>query len=116
MTDSEKKDMYIAAGVGGVALILILLYVHSAPAIAGGAGDLPTLISTPPVDSTPYNYNILPYAGNGPLNIPANGRSGSDLLGKTGDGSGCCDPCSLGKQGVNNPGVSAFLRLLTLGA
>lgn len=114
MTDKEKRDAYMAAGIGGVALILILLYIHSAPAVAAGGGDLPSVTAMPPVDSTPYNYNIAPYGGTGPLNIPAHGRSGQDLLGN-GNGGGCCDPCAGNKQGYQNPGVSAFLRLLALG-
>lgn len=116
MTDKEKRDAYIAAAVGGVALVLIYLYIHSAPLIAGGAGTLPDATQTAGLDQNPYNYNIQPYGGDGPLNIPARGPISTNYNNLGGGSGGCCDACGT-KTGSSyqNPGVLAYLKLLALG-
>lgn len=114
MTHEEKRDMYIAAAVGGVALILILLYIKTPPTLEQPAA-LPDATQTAVGDQNPYNYNIQPYGGSGsPLYVPPNGalRPGGN---SSGDG-GCCNKCGTGTGSPDNPGVLAYLKLLTLGA
>lgn len=115
MTSEEKRDVYIAAGVGGVALVLILLYVHSAPA-PGQPGALPDATQAAIAgDQNPYNYNIQPYGGSGsPLYVPPNGAVQAG--GSNSSSNGCCDPCASKNGGYQNPGVLAYLKLLALGA
>ena len=107
--------MYIAAAVGGVVLVLIFLYVK-APVAVSGPGNLPDATQTAGVDQTPYNYNIQPYGGDGPLNIPARGPITNQNIGGRNSGGGCCNNCgtSTGSD-YQNPGVLAFLKLLALG-
>lgn len=117
MTKEEKRDMYIAAGVGGVALILILLYIHSAPQLEQTA-SLPDATEMQTAgDQTPYNYNIQPYGGSGsPLYVPSNGLVQPGGGSKSGSGSGCCDECGTSTgSSYQNPGVLAYLKLLALG-
>lgn len=116
MTKEEKRDMYIAAGVGGVALILILLYVYSAPAPEQVA-SLPDATEMQTVDQSPYNYNIQPYGGSGsPLYVPANGTV-KPIGGQSSNNGSCCDECGTGTGSrYENPGVLAYLKLLALGA
>ncbi len=118
MTDHEKRDMYIAAAVGGVALVLILLYIKTPT--AGQPVQLPEAAETlaSAGDQNPYNYNIQPYGGSGsPLYVP-----GSGLVKPPGSGSGsgrggCCDECGTGQgSSYENPGVLAYLKLLAMGA
>lgn len=110
--------MYIAAAVGGVALVLIFLYVKT-PVAVSQPGSLPDASQTiGAADQNPYNYNIQPYGGDGPLNIPARGPiSNQSNVGGRNSGGGCCDNCGTSQgSSYQNPGVLAFLKLLALGA
>ena len=117
MTDKEKRDAYIATAIGGVVLVLLFMYVKSAPLVEGGAGTLPDVsASAAPIDQTPYNYNIQPYGGDGPLNIPARGPITTQNIGGRNSGGGCCDACGTTQgSSYQNPGVLAYLKLLALG-
>jgi hypothetical protein len=118
MTKEEKRDMYIAAAVGGVALVLILLYIKTPPD-AGQPASLPEPAATlaGAGDQNPYNYNIQPYGGSGsPLYVPSNGLVKPPGSGN-GSGGGCCNECGTGEGGsYENPGVLAYLKLLAMGA
>lgn len=115
MTDKEHKDVYIAAAVGGLGLVLVLLYLFggSAPASAAenAAGDtLPSTTATAPPGLSDYNYNIAPY---NPAPLIPNGRGAVDNV----SAGGCCDTCgpSTGQQ-YNLPNVAQFMTLLGTGA
>lgn len=69
---NEHRDAYIAAIVGGVALVLIYLYLHAGTNAI--AADLGTPLGTQPVDASatpaagsPYNYNVAPYDPGTPI-------------------------------------------------
>ena len=118
MTKEEKRDMYIAAAVGGVALILILLYVGTPEAVAQTASLPDATEAMTAGESNPYNYNIQPYGGSGsPLYVPPNGTVQPGGVRGGNYGGGCCDQCGTGTgSSYENPGVLAYLKLLALGA
>lgn len=116
MTSEEKRDMYIAAAVGGVALVLILLYIHTPPQLEQTA-TLPdaTQSAADTGEQTPYNYNVQPYGGSGsPFYVPPAGAVSRPANSNV-SGGGCCDPCASNK-GPDSPGITAYLKLLALGA
>lgn len=96
---NEHRDAYIAAIVGGVVLILILLYLHSGTNAV--AADLSNPLASPPVDAsaTPgasdYNYNVAPYNPGTPIQYAFPSMFGGD--GGCGCGAGGVrggNPCS----------------------
>lgn len=115
MTDKEHRDVYIAAAVGGLGLVLVLLYLFggsapvSAATNASGAA-LPTATETSPPGIDNYNYNIAPY---NPAPLLPYGKSSIAANG----GGGCCDDCGpdTGSQ-YNNVNVAQFQTLLGTGA
>lgn len=109
MTDKEHRDVYIAAAVGGVGLVLVLLYLFGGASVATVPGSSADLTDTAPVGQSDYNYNVAPY---NPAPIIANGRAALP-----GIGGGCCDNCgpSTGQQ-YNNVNTAQFLTLLGTGA
>lgn len=112
MADTEHRDVYIAAAVGGVALVLIYLYMHSTPAQAAATdasgAALPSVVSTPPELPTPYTYNVEPYNPQPGIQIGAT---------PTQNKSGCCDNCGP-SSGSNyfNTTVAQFQTLMGYGA
>lgn len=89
----EHRDVYIAAIVGGIVLILILLWLYASPAAAQQAAQddatAPAGVDSTPPDLGGYtSYNIPPFnAGN--TNIGGN----SNVTGLPNTGDGCCDKC-----------------------
>jgi hypothetical protein len=99
MSKKEHRDIYIAAAVGGVALILIWLYLSSETP----TGSPLTQTAGP---QTPYNYNVGPYTGQ-PANIQLGGVSSGQ----------CCDKCGPNNgQDYNNVTASQFQALNQGGA
>lgn len=117
MTDKEHKDIYIACAVGGVGLILVLMYLFggSTPSAALNADGTPLPTSTAQVQPglTDYNYNIAPY---NPAPVIPNAKSvlPSNIIPL---GGGCCDTCGpdTGSQ-YNQPNVAQFMTLIGTGA
>ena len=115
MADTEKRDVYIAAAVGGVGLVLVLLYLWDqtpAPATNAQGEPLPSLVATPPA-STPYNFNIAPFD-------PAPGipyaRPNINTINAPGGAGGCCDDCGPRNSAQYfNSTVSQFMTLLGYG-
>lgn len=112
----EHRDVYIAAAVGGVGLILVLLYLfggnNPASAATNAAGTpIPGTTETAPPGVSDYNYNVAPF--NASPVIP-NGKS--TVIGAN-SGGGCCNECgpSTGSQ-FNNPNVAQFQTLIGTGA
>jgi hypothetical protein len=109
MTTEEKRDAWIAAAVGGFVLVMIYLYLYGGTTQAvvqppQDTGVAPGLVS-PPLDSTPYNYNVTPYSPAAPIQFgfppPANTNGG------------CCQQCATANGfGVN---VQQFSTLLGTG-
>lgn len=97
MADTEHRDVYIAAAVGGVGFVLLMLYLYSGNSVPN-AGALvadpasPTGVTViPPSLPTPYTYNVPPYNPNPPImfganNTPANSNSCCDTCGPTSGG------------------------------
>lgn len=89
MTSKEHRDVYIAAGVGGLGLVLILLYLFGGTQTS--LTQTPT--TTPDLSAVPgagdYTYNIAPYNPAPPINNAAPINFG----GATAPGGGCCDDC-----------------------
>lgn len=109
----ENRDVMIAFIVGGLGLILILLYMFNGAAPAGTNADgeaLPTVTSTAPRGASAYNYNIAPYNPD-----PGLTYGKSSLPDYTGDG--CCNKCGplVGNQ-YNNVSVAQFMTLAGFGA
>lgn len=114
MANTEHRDVYIAAAVGGVGLVLVLLYLWDQPAAATNASGeaLPSLVSTPPPGGTPYTYNIAPFD-------PTPGLPGArniNTINAPGGAGGCCDQCGprTGNAAFNNT-VAQFMTLLGYG-
>jgi len=88
MTQKEHRDVYIAAGVGGLGLVLILLYLF------GGtqASIIQQPAATPDLSGVPgpgdYNYNITPFDPAPPIS-----NAKPIILGGSSSGGGCCDEC-----------------------
>ncbi len=64
MTEKEHRDVYIAAAVGGVALVLIYLFLNGGsvtPQTVASDTQVPSATATPPPAQTAYNYNIQPF-------------------------------------------------------
>lgn len=114
MADSNKehKDVMIAFVVGGIGLILILLYLfggtHSAQQNAQGE-PLPTVTGTAPQGQNAYNYNVAPYNPDPGLMY---GKSALPPL-----GTGCCDDCGpRNGSAYNNVNVAEYMTLAGFGA
>lgn len=100
---NEHRDAYIAAGIAGVVIILIMLYLFGGS--QASASTLPAADATASPDQTPYNYNVAPYQPGPPIAVPPRNLN----LG----GGGCCDTCGTDQGGAYiNPGVNQFLTLL----
>lgn len=114
MTEKEHKDVYIACAVGGVGLVLVLLYLFggssTAPALNAAGQPLQGVAeSNPPNIGSDYNYNIAPYTPN-PLITYGNQN-------KDAGGSGCCDTCGPNNGShFGNVNVAQFQTLLGVGA
>lgn len=108
MADKEHRDLYIAAAVGGVGLILVLLYM-SGGAVASAPGPSADTAETAPAGQSDYNYNIAPY---NPAPLITNGHSALPAV-----SGGCCDDCgpNTGSQ-YNNVNTAQFLTLLGTGS
>jgi len=106
MTDTEKKDLYIAAAIGGLGLIVILAYIHSGTITPAENNAADTLQGLEP--TTPYNFNIQPYNPK-PLITNPNQNIAAD----NSDDDCCCDGCGIsnGAQ-YNNPTVAQFQTLI----
>lgn len=108
----EKKDMYIAAAVGGVALVLIYLYLYSGstPTQTNADGtSLPSTTETPAPGLNSYNYNIAPYNPQPGLQLAAQPLT-------TGIGGGCCDTCGPSSGGsFQNVTAAQFNTLIGYG-
>ncbi len=117
MTDKEHSDIYIAAAVGGLGLILIYLYMHSSSQAASPAqaSQTPVVAATEPAGvSTPYNYNVAPYDPGPPIVFAAAPlpppQPGANI------GGGCCNDCGpANADHFNNTNVAQFATLLGLG-
>jgi hypothetical protein len=105
MTDHEKRDVYIAFGIGGIALILILLYVFGGtanPVTEDGA-----IVPYPDKAYSPYDYNIQPYQSPGAIGNPTPKAIGN---------GGCCDACGpYNGATYNNVNTYQFKTLLGYG-
>jgi len=104
MTKKEHKDVYIAAAVGGVALILIWLYLNTGTAVSATLPDN-TSAAGDTVPQTPYNYNVAPYQPGPPIQfafppIPDVGGGNTNI------GGSCGCPC--GPDGSNNFNVNTY--------
>lgn len=113
MTAKEHRDVYIAAGVGGLGLVLILLYLFGGTqsALIQQPAATPDLSGVPgPGD---YNYNITPYDPAPPISNAAPINFG----GNSAPGGGCCDDCGpqTGAQ-YFNPTVAQYQTLQQGGA
>lgn len=115
-SDKEHRDFYIAMIVGGLGLILILLWLFTPSAVAADTGgtslDNP-LLSTMPPGASDYNYNIPGYNPGTPIvvaqpTIP-NDASG---CGCGGNGYAACGPVT----GNNPVNVAQFSTLINGGA
>ncbi|MDE2019925.1 MAG: hypothetical protein KGJ13_06305 [Patescibacteria group bacterium] len=124
MEAKEKQDVYIAFAVGGLALVLILLYVFGGsqqPTAANADGSpLPSVgaVSPPNLPQTAYNYNIVPFDPSPGILYPK-----SALPANSNSANGCCDGCSgesskcgptTGQQ-YFNPNVAQFMTLVGYG-
>lgn len=119
---SEHRDIYIAAAVGGVGFVLLMLYLYNgnAPASAGGVvpdASSPTGVTVvPPSLPTPYTYNVTPYDPSpaiiyGATPAPANSNgNGSDCC-----GGQTCGPIGGGGQYFDTT-VAQFSTLMGTGA
>jgi hypothetical protein len=112
MTDKEHRDAYIAAAVGGVALVLIYLYLNtqSGSAMAATVPDNTSAVGET-VPQTPYNYNVAPYTPRPPINfaLPAVSVGGDSV--SINQGCGC--PCGPQNGGNNfTPNVPQFQTLI----
>lgn len=102
----EHRDVYIAAIIGGIVLILILLWLYASPTPAQQAAaddaTAPAGSAVPPPDLGGYtSYNIPPFNA-GPTNIGGN----TNVTGLPNSG-GCCDQC--GPLGGNYLSANDFL-------
>lgn len=125
MTDKEHRDFYIAAAVGGLGLIILLLYLfggqnYIAPPVTDTQSSIPNLASLPPPDMTDYNYNIAPYSpfppikyvGGNIVNNPGGGGTISGPPGGPGSGNGCCSSCGPSGQQNSNMTTAIFQTLI----
>ena len=117
MTEKEHKDVYIAAAVGGLGLVLVLLYLFggSQPASAATNADgtpLPGVAAVAPPGVGTYNYNITPY---NPDPLLPYAKSAINPLAS---GGGCCDTCGpIGAaSGSMPPNVAQYQTLMGTGA
>lgn len=103
MTDTEKKDLYIAAAVGGLGLILVFAYIHSGTLVSHNGEQIPAAEPSAPV-VTPYNYNVAPYNPRPALQLAKPGSMNK---------GGCCDDCGV-RNGAQyfNPTVAQFQTLI----
>lgn len=119
MTEKEHKDVYIAAAVGGLGLVLVLLYLYGGTAQASVAQNadgtpLPSATAVAPPGISDYNYNIAPYDPNPGIQAL---KTGLNNLANGGSGGGCCDKC--GPDNGNdyfNTNVAQFQTLIGGGA
>ncbi|MDE2019748.1 MAG: hypothetical protein KGJ13_05390 [Patescibacteria group bacterium] len=104
MEGTEHRDIYIALGVGGVALVLIYLYLYSGSNVPTGADGtpIPTAADTS-VPQTPYNYNVAPY--NPPLLTPNPPQTLQPLnnVNQSNNCSGCSKASKCGSFNNSNP-------------
>lgn len=110
MTKKEHNDVYIAAIVGGIALVLIWLYMQTGVAVAASLPDNTTAAGDT-VPQTPYNYNVAPYDPGPPISFafPPVPTSGSDNI----NVGGCGCPCGPQNGGNNfNTTTSQFQTLM----
>lgn len=117
MADTEHRDIYIAAAVGGVGLVLVFMYLQGvtpaqAESAVASAGSplLANAAITPPPDQTAYNYNVAPYTPRPPIQFPP---AIPAVQYQSNSGGGFCNDCgpSTGSQ-YNDPTVAQFQTLI----
>ncbi len=113
----EHRDVYIAAIIGGIVLLLLLLYVWGAsvPASAATPGNEPILPDSvggvPGLGGDAYNYNIPAYNGGAPV-----GNTGNTYFGlPANSNNNCCDACGPGGTSPVNVAPWLFSNLLQAG-
>lgn len=113
-TDKEHRDVYIALAVGGLGLILILLWLFTptgAVASETGAGDTYNLLTgTMPPGANDYNYNVPPFNPGPPITIAQ-----PTIPGSTSGNCGCSGASSVscGQMTGSNPvNVAQFQTLI----
>lgn len=96
-SDKEHRDFYIAVIVGGLGLILILLWLFSPNAAVAettqGQPDTYNLLTdTMPPGANDYNYNVPPYDPGPPITIaqPTIPGGSNGNCGCSGSGSVAC--------------------------
>lgn len=110
---NEHRDAYIAAIIGGVVLILILLWIYATPDAVQKAAQQTDEAPAPAGDTfyppgvAGYTYNIPPYNPGG-TNIGGS-TFNSGLPGN--DNGGCCDTC--GPNGGTYISVNDFLQAVS---
>jgi hypothetical protein len=126
MSDKEHRDVYIAAIVGGLGLVLIYLYMHSSPAqlqVADASGsNVPQAagVAGASIPQNAYNYNVAPYDPGPPIQfafppIPGSQSSGGNIT--IGAPGGCCNQCGPRTGNAYNDNTTAqFSTLLGTGA
>lgn len=115
MNDAEHRDVYIAAAVGGVGLVLVLLYLfgNQTPVQLNADGTpLPSAGATAG-PSTPYTFNVPAYDPAPGIPFPRSSLPPNEIA-QT--GGGCCNACgpATGNQFFNSS-VSQFMTLLGYG-
>jgi ABC-type amino acid transport substrate-binding protein len=115
--EREHRDLYIALGVGGVALILIFLYLYGGTqqpvATNSNGASLPGLTETPAADATPYTYNVQPYYPNPGIQYVPNNSNTNQASGGCG---GCGKKNECFNASSNNCTTSQFMTLIGYGS
>jgi hypothetical protein len=108
MTDTEKRDLYIAAAVGGIGLVIVFLYLHAGTIVSQNGQQIPSTVPAATPAQTAYNYNIAPYNPAPPLTVAS-----PQSIGDFANSGGCCDSCGFGSTNVD---VANFTTLMGTGA
>lgn len=115
MTDTEHRDVYIAAAVGGVGLVLVLLYLfgNQAPVTTNANGTALPSIGASSAPATPYTFNVPAYDPAPGIPYPRTSLPPNTL---PANNNGCCDECGPSSGGgVFNNTVAQFMTLLGYG-
>lgn len=120
MADTEHKDIYIAAAVGGVALVLVMLHVFSnqQPTATNAEGaSLPLPGATTTGTPSTYNYNIAPFNPAPGIPYPKSSLATNTLPSVASpQNGGCCDQCGPSSgSGYFANSVAQYMTLIGFG-
>lgn len=120
MDGAEHRDVYIAAAVGGVGLVLVLLHMfgsnNAQPQLNADGTPLPSAAAAVSPSATPYTFNVPAYDPAPGIAYPRSSLPPNTVTPASNAG-GCCDTCGPQTGGQYfNSSVAQFMTLIGFGS